>query len=150
MKNAEKGILPYQDAQLPTEDRVSDLVGRMTIKEKVRQLDQYFGTPLLDKSHPRMQTVMADDAQIQWDRVLETIGDEGIGCIHDLYAYPAINNALQHYAVEQTRLGIPLLFSEEALHGLGRPGCTVFPHAITQAGTWDPAVVEQIGRGIAA
>lgn len=144
-KNAE-----YKDHRLPVEDRVRDLIGRMTLKEKVRQLDQYFGASFMDKVHPRMFTVMADDAEIAWDRIKETLGEEGVGCIHDLYGTPSVNNKLQKYAIENTRLGIPILFSEEALHGLTRPGCTIFPHAISQAPTWHPEIVKEVGRGIAA
>lgn len=141
----------YKDANLPVEDRIKDLLGKMTIREKVRQLDQYQGTIFVDKTHPHMMnTVMDYSADIKWDTVKDVIADEGIGCIHDLYGLAYVNNELQRYAVENTRLGIPILFSEEALHGLGRPGCSVFPHAITQAATWDPDVVRDIGRGIAA
>ncbi|WP_040951769.1 glycoside hydrolase family 3 protein [Gorillibacterium massiliense] len=145
----EKSAL-YRNPQAPVEERIADLLGRMTIKEKVRQLDQYFGTSFMSASHPHMDTVMANDATIEWDKVKEVIGEEGIGCIHDLYGTSEVNNELQRYAVESTRLGIPMLFSEEALHGLVRPGCTIFPHAITTASSWNPAVAESIGKAIAA
>ena len=140
----------YRDAGAPTEERVADLLGRMTIREKARQLDQYFGVSFMTAAHPAMDTVMAADAKIRWDKVMEIIGEDGIGCIHDLYGTAKINNQLQQYAIEQTRLGIPILFSEEALHGLLRPGCTVFPHAIAMASTWNPELVREIGRSIAA
>lgn len=140
----------YKDANAPIADRVTDLLKQMTVKEKVRQLDQYFGTTFMSATHPHMTTVMADHAEVMWDKVQEVIGDSGIGCLHDLYGTTEVNNAIQKYAVEQTRLGIPILFSEEALHGLLRPGCTVYPHAITMASTWNPELVKQIGEGIAA
>ena len=151
MSGTTGGKLPYQDPNLPVEERVRDLLGRMTLREKARQLDQYFGTQtFLSAAHPRMHTVLAEGAEINWDAVREVIGQEGIGCIHDLYAYPEVNNALQKYAIEETRLGIPMLFSEEALHGLVRPGCSLFPHAITQAATFRPENARRIGRAIAA
>ncbi|QAY68112.1 beta-glucosidase [Paenibacillus protaetiae] len=140
----------YLNPNAPIDERVQDLLGKMTLKEKVRQLDQYFGTSFMNKTHPHMITVMADDAEIVWPKVKELIGEEGIGCIHDLYGTADVNNALQRYAVEETRLGIPILFSEEALHGLLRPGFTVFPHAISMASTFNPGIVRQIGAGIAA
>ncbi|GGG54554.1 glycoside hydrolase family 3 protein [Paenibacillus radicis (ex Gao et al. 2016)] len=140
----------YKDPKADIESRVGDLLGRMTLKEKVRQLDQYFGASFMSAAHPRMMTVMADDAEILWDRVKSVIGEDGIGCIHDLYGTVETNNALQKYAVEETRLGIPILFSEEALHGLLRPGFTIYPHAITTASTWNPELARQIGEGIAA
>lgn len=140
----------YKKADAPIERRVEDLLARMTIKEKVRQLDQYFGASFMSATHPHMITVMADDAVVNWDKVKEIVGEDGIGCLHDLYGTADANNQLQRYAVEETRLGIPILFSEEALHGLLRPTFTVYPHAITMASTWNPDVVKKIGRQIAA
>lgn len=140
----------YLDPSLPVDERVADLLERMTTKEKARQLDQYFGTAFMSASHPHMDTVMANDAKVKWDKAMEVIGEDGIGCIHDLYGTTKINNQIQKYAVEQTRLGIPILFSEEALHGLLRPGCTIFPHMITMASTFNPELVREVGRAIAA
>jgi Beta-glucosidase-related glycosidases len=140
----------YKKADAPIETRVADLLARMTIKEKVRQLDQYFGASFMSATHPHMITVMADDAVVNWSKVKEVVGEDGIGCLHDLYGTAEVNNQLQRYAIEQTRLGIPILFSEEALHGLLRPGFTVYPHAITMASTWNPDVVKEIGSQIAA
>ncbi|RXZ83204.1 beta-glucosidase [Paenibacillaceae bacterium] len=140
----------YRNSDAPLEDRVQNLLEQMSLKEKVRQLDQYFGASLMSASHPHMHTVMADDAEIMWEQVGEVVGRDGIGCIHDLYGNVETNNALQRYAVEQTRLGIPILFSEEALHGLLRPGFTIYPHAITMASTWNPDLVGQAGSQIAA
>jgi beta-glucosidase len=145
-----KEIAVFRNPEAPVEARVCDLLSKMTLKEKVRQLDQYFGTSFMSGTHPRMHTVMASDAKILWDKVMVIIGEDGVGCIHDLYGSTKVNNQLQQYAVEQTRLGIPILFSEEALHGLLRPGTTIFPHAIAMASTWNPDIVEEIGRSIAA
>lgn len=150
IKSSELIHAPYRNAALPVGERVADLLQRMTLKEKVRQLDQYFGASFMSAAHPHMHTVMADDSEIEWDKVREWVGEEGIGCLHDLYGTARVNNELQKYAVEETRLGIPILFSEEALHGLLRPGCTVYPHAITMASTWNPELVSQIGSEIAA
>ncbi|MBJ6362233.1 glycoside hydrolase family 3 N-terminal domain-containing protein [Paenibacillus sp. GCM10012307] len=150
MIQAGNETLLYKDPAASIEDRIRDLLQRMTFQEKVRQLDQYFGASFMSAAHPHMHTVMADDAEIRWDKIKETIGTEGIGCIHDLYGTVEVNNAIQRYSIEQTRLGIPILFSEEALHGLLRPGCTVYPHAITMASTWNPELVGQVGKGIAA
>jgi beta-glucosidase len=140
----------YRNSLAPVEERVANLLERMTPKEKVRQLDQYFGTTFVSSSHSHMDTVMGKDAKILWEKVMEIIGEDGVGCIHDLYGTTKVNNQLQQYAVEQTRLGIPILFSEEALHGLLRPGCTIYPHMITMASTFNPDLVREIGRGIAA
>ena len=138
---------PYKDKSLPIEERVKDLLNRMTLKEKVRQMDMYVGSAFIKRSAG--SSAVTDDAEILWDKVAQEIGSEGIGCIHDLYGTAEINNAIQRYAVEQTRLGIPILFSEEGLHGLCRPGCTIFPQSIALASTWNPDIVEQVGRAIA-
>jgi beta-glucosidase len=140
----------YKNPDAAVEDRVGDLLARMTKLEKARQLDQYFGTGFVSATHPSMVTVAANDAHILWDIVDKEVGDAGVGCIHDLYALPELSNALQRYAMEKTRLGIPILFSEEALHGLLRPGFTIFPQSITQAATWNEELVRDVGRGIAA
>ncbi|BBI31696.1 glycoside hydrolase family 3 protein [Cohnella abietis] len=145
-----KETVGFRDPNAPVEDRITDLLSQMTLKEKVRQLDQYFGASFMSSSHPRMNTVMAKDAKILWEKVMDIVGEDGVGCIHDLYGTTKVNNQLQRYAVEQTRLGIPILFSEEAIHGLLRPGCTIFPHAIMMASTWNPDIVEEIGKSIAA
>src|SRR6185295_5066872 len=58
-------------------------------------------------------------------------------------------NAIQHYFVERTRLGIPIIPFEEALHGLGADGATVFPQAIALAATWDTALVGRVARAAA-
>src|SRR6185503_16144215 len=53
-------------------------------------------------------------------------------------------NALQKWLIDNTRLGIPALFHEEALHGLAAPGATHFPVPIALAGTWDPPLIERL------
>ncbi|RCX17846.1 beta-glucosidase [Anaerobacterium chartisolvens] len=143
-------IAEYRNPNAPLEERIQDLLQRMTLQEKVRQMDQYFGTDLVDRAHPEQHNCADRGADIVWERVEQTIGSLGVGCIHDLYGTPDINNELQKYAVERTRLGIPILFSEEALHGLGRPGCSIFPQQITLAATWNPDLVYRVGRSIAA
>lgn len=122
-------------------------MSRMTLREKVRQMDMYVGSSFVKLRDGT--SVVTDDAEILWDKVAEAIGSEGIGCIHDLYATAKINNEIQRYAIEKTRLGIPILFSEEGLHGLCRPGCTIFPQSIALASTWRPEIVEEVGRAIA-
>lgn len=143
-------MMKYRDKTLSIEERTEDLLARMTLLEKARQIDQYFGISFVDKANPNNPTSMAADAEILWDKVKKEIGDAGVGCIHDLYADAPVNNRLQKYAVEKTRLGIPILFSEEALHGLFTSGCTIFPQSITTAATWNTEMARRIGRGIAA
>jgi len=139
-KSSEK--LPYKDASLPVEKRVADLLSRMTTAEKIRQLDMYWGHEVASmKGHEAVS--MSDSAEI-------SIGIQGIGSVHDLYPITAaVTNQIQHYAIEKTRLGIPVLFIEEGLHGYESLGSTTFPSPIALASAWDTAIVHTAGRIIA-
>lgn len=145
------GTLPYRDPGLPVEVRIRDLLSRMTLEEKARQMDQYHGCMnFVDRTFPTHSTAMAKDGALLMDRVEALIGTEGVGCIHDLYPHSAGPvNQLQEYAVTRTRLGIPILFSEEGLHGLGGPGNTIFPQAICLASSWNTDILQRVGEGIA-
>ncbi|WP_114938206.1 glycoside hydrolase family 3 N-terminal domain-containing protein [Mucilaginibacter endophyticus] len=134
--------LPYKDASLPVEKRVADLLGRMTTGEKIRQLDMYWGHEVANmQGHDAVS--MSDSARIN-------IGTEGIGSVHDLYPLTAdVSNQIQRYAVEKTRLGIPVLFIEEGLHGYEGLGSTTFPSPLALAGAWDTTNVHKAGRIIA-
>ncbi|HEX5787772.1 MAG TPA: glycoside hydrolase family 3 N-terminal domain-containing protein [Woeseiaceae bacterium] len=141
----------YKDAGAPVADRVEDLLSRMTLEEKVAQVvtiwedktsifdgDRQFDP---DKTRARLpygigQFARPMDAQgpaspreIPWRDARETV---------------ALVNALQEYATEETRLGIPILFHEEGLHGYAAVGATSFPQAIAMASTWDPELVRDI------
>jgi beta-glucosidase len=145
------GCLPYRNPNLPVEARIRDLLSRMTLEEMVRQMDQYHGCMnFVDRTFPTHSTAMAKDGALLMECVETLIGQEGIGCIHDLYPPGAgAINQLQEYAVTKTRLGIPILFSEEGLHGLCGPGNTIFPQAICLASTWNPEILQRVGEGIA-
>ena len=132
---------PYRDARLPVDARVRDLVARMTPDEKFWQLYLSPGdrdNPAHDYSHG------AFGLQI-------TLGSSPIpnGTSAARYHTSRIN-AIQHYFVDSTRLGIPVLPVEEAVHGLAREGATTFPQAIALAATWDTAMMSRVSRAIAA
>lgn len=128
----------YLDPSLPVDVRVRDLLSRMTLEEKVRQMDMYRADTLLE------------DGRFSPAKAVEVMGDLGMGSIHDLYPTPQLANRIQRHAVEYTRMGIPVLFIEEGLHGLCGSGYTIFPQAIAMAATWDVELVERIGAAIAA
>ena len=125
-------MFPYKDKNLPVEQRIQDLVKRMTMEEKVRQIDQYAGDEFFQKQ-PGCELVSID-----WEKAKQTIGDAGIGSVQSRNSSAQVNNALQRYAIENTRLGIPLLFSEEALHSFFQRGATTYPQQITLASTFSP------------
>jgi beta-glucosidase len=134
---AQSQYLPYKNHMLPMEERVSDLLKRMTIQEKVAQMETVWieGRKL------------ADEDGLFDPKLAPDIIPLGIGHI----GRPSENksplttvkytNGIQKFLVEETRLGIPAIFHEEALHGHAAPESTSFPQAIAMASTWDPALI---------
>jgi beta-glucosidase len=127
--------------------RIDDLMRRMTLEEKVRQLDMYSGATALmskhsDSTHAAPDAVfLPPKAQLLW-------GNLGVGAIHDLNPTPEQANAIQEWVISHNRLGIPVLFIEEGLHGFDTG--TVFPAPIGLAATWNPEIARQTGAAIAA
>jgi beta-glucosidase len=142
-----KAELKYQDAQVPLEQRVNDLLSRMTIQEKVRQLDMYSSAREIMSAHTD-ETHSALDAIFVPEKAQTIWGDLGVGAVHDLNPTPEQANAIQKWVISHNRLGIPALFIEEGLHGYDTG--TVFPAPIGLAGTWDPEVARETGTAIAA
>jgi beta-glucosidase len=137
-------VYPYKDAHLPVDKRVADLLSRMTLEEKIRQLDMYWGKEVAN---------MGGHEAESWSegKVIGSLGKLGIGSVHDLYPIrPEIANQIQRYAIERTRLGIPVLFIEEGLHGYSGLGSTSFPIPLQLASAWDTSLVYRVGRAIAA
>jgi beta-glucosidase len=136
-------VYPYKNAKLPLEQRVADLIGRMTLKEKILQLDMFSGKDIYGfKGH--------EATEYSEEITARMIGNTGIGSIHDLYPLNAeITNKIQKYAIEKTRLGIPVLFIEEGLHGYSGKGSTSFPIPLELSSAWDTSLVRQVGRVIA-
>ncbi len=130
----------YKDASLPTEKRIDDLLSRMTLEEKAAQTDMLAAPVILNSENN------FDEAKIT-----HFIDSMSIGSIHDFYPKSAeLANAVQKRAIERTRLGIPLIFIEEALHGYQGEGGTCFPVALGNASTWDTTLVNNIGKVIGA
>lgn len=134
----------YQDAQAPIEKRVEDLLSKMTVEEKIKQLDMYWGRELADmEGH---EAVAYSEGKTS-----AAMGSTGIGSVHDLYPLKVETaNQIQRYAVERTRLGIPVLFVEEGLHGYCGKESTTFPIPLQIAGAFDTTLVRKIGQVIAA
>jgi beta-glucosidase len=131
-----RDTLPYRNASLPIETRVRDLIGRMTLDEKFWQLFMIPGD-LDDSSNDYSHGVFG--LQIS---TLPTNANVA-------RAHAERINAIQRYFVERTRLGIPIIPFDEAVHGLVRDGATMFPQAIALAATWDTALVARTARAIA-
>ena len=125
----------YRDATLPVETRVQDLLARMTPEEKFWQL---YMTPgdLDDPAHDYSHGVYGL-------QVGPRAGQESAA------AQAARLNAIQRWFVERTRLGIPIIPFDEALHGVARPDATAFPQAIALAASFDTALMSGVAGAIA-
>ena len=135
---------PYQDARLPVEERVHDLLGRMTVDEKIQQLDMYWGKEVADMGGH-------EAASYSEEKVEEVIGKTGIGSIHDFYPIRAkLEMKYKSMLWRKPVFGIPVLFIEEGLHGYCGLGSTSFPVPLELASAWDTALIHTIGRAIAA
>ncbi|HEY1986458.1 MAG TPA: glycoside hydrolase family 3 N-terminal domain-containing protein [Terracidiphilus sp.] len=146
-QSASDSNAPYKQANLPIDERVRDLIGRMTVEEKARQLDMYAGVPdLIDKSIDK--THAAYDARFKPDVAAKLLGSLGVGSIHDLYPSAPLANEIQRWVIDHSRLGIPAIFIEEGLHGYSDG--TVFPAPINLAATWNPDLARSTGSAIAS
>jgi beta-glucosidase len=133
---------PYRDASLPIEVRVGDLVPRMTLDEKVAQL-QGFRTKDPHAFDDKGEFVAGSDAAALAN------GAGAVWAGGDRFATDARTaairvNSLERYLREKTRLGIPAFTFAEALHGYMAAGATSFPAAIALGGTWDTGLVERV------
>ena len=122
-------ILPYKDAKLPIEKRIKDLLSRMTIEEKAGQLNQLNSGPLTGPD--------AGKGAYEKDKI-QQIKDGKIGSLLNVVG-AAETKGTQQVAVEQSRLGIPLLFAYDAIHGYK----TVFPIPLAEACAWDLNMAEK-------
>lgn len=155
-KKKSKEMLPYQNPQLSVEERVNDLVSRMTLEEKVGQLRCTLAW--------NYYTIKGKDV-VPSELFKKDIAEGQIGMLWGTYrADPwtqkslengltpelaaKAGNALQKYVMENTRLGIPLFLAEEAPHGHMAIGTTVFPTGFGMAATWDPAIIKKAGEVI--
>ena len=144
---ARKTVAVYKRKNAPVEKRIDDLMRRMTVAEKVRQLDMYSGATAIVSGHSD-KTHATADAVFLPEKAQELWGTVGVGSIHDLNPTPEQYNAIQKWVITHSRLGIPALFIEEGLHGFDTG--TVFPAPIGLAATWDPEIARQTGAVIAS
>jgi len=147
-QNADLSKALYKDPAQSVERRTLDLLARMTLDEKVAQLHcmWFAARPMMDKYGnflPDSAAKYAPNGIGQVSRPKEPL--EGVGTFPSRSTENTVEytNAVQKYLREKTRLGIPAVMHEEALHGYVARDATAFPQAIALASTWNPALIEQ-------
>jgi beta-glucosidase len=147
----------YKRADAPIAARVNDLLGRMTLEEKVSQLQSNSTLPGIPgiPVGPRPAFGILKNGQIDDAKARQALGD-GVGVFNNVaFGLGGVstrsaaeqateNNLIQAWVIKNTRLGIPVIFQGEALHGAVTGGTTSFPQAIGLGSTWDPALIRQI------
>ena len=133
--------LPFRQPDLPIATRVADLLARLTLEEKAGQLTQYFhlGIEVPEGMDVSLLPPEQQAYARQPDVVNSAIRDGLTGSI--LFVKdPATANRMQRAAVEESRLGVPLIFGFDVIHGLR----TIFPVPIALAASWDPSTIEAV------
>ena len=124
----------YKNPDAPIENRVEDLLRRMTLQEKVLQLQ--------NKPVGRI------------DEIERVFGGQSYGCTHEMgrtaEECARIYNELQNYMLTKTRLGIPILTAVEGIQGILQNNSTLFPHAIAQGSTFNPGLIERMTEAAGA
>lgn len=144
---------PYRDPELPAEQRAADLLSRMTLEEKAAQMVGVW---------QRKADLLVDaDGRFDLEKARSSFGEgHGLGQVgrpsdagssgHEPEKgrgpreQAELTNAIQKFFVEETRLGIPVIFHEECLHGQAAVGATSFPQPIGLAATFNPALVRAL------
>ena len=119
-----KSIPLYKDAKAPIEKRIDDLISRMILEEKVLQLNQY--------------TLGRNNNVNNVGEEVKKVPSE-IGSLIYFDINPELRNSMQKKAMEESRLGIPIIFGYDAIHGFR----TIYPISLGQACSWNPGLVEQ-------
>lgn len=146
-KNGEKDV--YEDPSASLEARVADLLSQMTLEEKTCQMATLYGSGrVLKDSLP----TEAWSTEI-WKDGIANIDEQanGIGTFGSALSYPYVNSvrnrqAIQRWFVENTRLGIPVDFTNEGIRGLCHNRATMFPAQCGQGATWDKELISEIAR----
>jgi beta-glucosidase len=145
-----QSIVPYKNKTLPTHERVKDLLSRMTIEEKFFQLFMIPGT--IEKGEEekyrhglfgfQVSAGVANEKNAAEQILQYNTQENALGLAKKI-------NQIQQYFVEKTRLGIPMIPFDEALHGLVRDGATVFPQSIGLAASWNIKLMGKVADAIA-
>ncbi len=139
--------LPYRNPRLPMEQRIADLLSRMTLEEKIAQVTSAMEN-LANVSDPK--SALVDEKGKFLPERAAVLMKDGLGQLsrpsgmRGPREMAEFTNSIQKWVKENTRLGIPVLFHEECLHGHAAPKGTSYPQAIALASTWDPELVQKV------
>jgi beta-glucosidase len=143
----------YRDPKIAVEQRIADLLGRMTLEEKIAQME---GTWQNRGNQKDSNLLFVDEKGRFVPERAGAVLKNGLGQMsrpseqRGPRAMAEFTNTLQKWVKENTRLGIPILFHEECLHGHAALGGTAFPQAIALASTWNDGLVQDIFSSVAA
>ncbi len=144
--SARKASSPYKEAKLPSARRVKDLLSRMTLEEKAAQMMCVWQS--------KAETMLDAEGNFDFQKAKRSFGNgRGLGQVgrpsdagggKDARSMAVLTNAIQKFFLENSRLGIPVMFHEECLHGHAAPGGTSFPQPIALGATFNPGLVESL------
>ncbi|MDR0698330.1 MAG: hypothetical protein LBG28_03770 [Tannerella sp.] len=137
-----QNIPMYKNPAEPVEQRVADLLGRMTLEEKMAQLSHLHGHHWCNEHGADLQ------------KLLQTAGDMSYGCVENINLTSADArksfHAIQKYMIENTRLGIPIITVTESLHGSVHDGSTIFPQSVAVSSAFNTDLAYRMTKSIAA
>lgn len=123
----------YKNSTLPIEKRVDDLLKRMTLQEKVAQMNHLYNGDYIV------------DGRIDYEKLKAISDNLSYGCIEGfIYSstkYAEVISEMQKHMIENTRLGIPVIPVAEGLHGIVQDGCTIYPQALALGTTFNPDLI---------
>ncbi len=139
---------PYKNSKLPVETRAKDLLSRMTPEEKFWQMFMIPGDLSQDKEKYKTGIfgfqvgAVGQNANAAGQMLDYAAGASAVETAEKV-------NEMQHFFINESRLGIPIIPFDEALHGLVRRGATAFPQSIGLAASWDTTLMHQVSKAIA-
>jgi beta-glucosidase len=144
-----QGVPRYRDPSQPIDKRVANLLSLMTLEEKLAQMQAIWRPKVkiqdeAGRFDPTHAPEVLHDGLGEFARPSEIASTPNGPRLRTAREQAEFVNALQHWVIEHTRLGIPVMFHDEALHGFVALHATSFPVPLALASSWDPSLVERV------